>query len=63
MYLRHIVLTDNPNNTAMGTVAVSSASTAAPEPASLAAFITALVGLGDARAGFKRNVVRGVSPG
>ncbi len=62
-YLRNIVLTDNPNNTAMGAVSVSSASTAAPEPTSLAAFITALVGLGAARVGFKRNVVRGVSMG
>lgn len=61
IYLRNMTLTDNPNNTAIGTVTVSAVSAGAagaaavPEPASVAAFITALIGLGAARVGFKRN--------
>lgn len=60
-YMRNLTLTDNPNNTAVSTVTVSAASSSVPEPASLAAFVTALLGIGAGRVGFRRKVARPMS--
>jgi hypothetical protein len=58
LYLRNLTLSDNPNQTAVSTVTVSAASPSVPEPASLTVFITALLGIGVGRVGFRRNSAR-----
>jgi hypothetical protein len=58
IYMRNLTLTDNPNHTAVSTVTVSAAPSNVPEPASLTAFVTALVGIGVGRVGFQRNSAR-----
>jgi hypothetical protein len=52
IYMRNMTLTNNPNATAVGTVSYSAD---LPEPASLAAFAAALLGMVAARARFRRG--------
>ena len=58
LYMRNLTLTNNLNNTAVGTVTYSTPPSSVPEPASLAAFVIALLGIGTARADFRRNGAR-----
>jgi hypothetical protein len=58
IYMRNMTLTNDPNGVAAGTVTYAMPSSSVPEPASLAALITALAGIGTARAGFRRNAAR-----
>ncbi len=53
IYMRNMTLTNNPNGAAVGTVSYSAADL--PEPASLAAFATALLGMVAARARLRRG--------